>query len=77
MELSPSREAVNHAATQILPNTLWNTKVNFRAHKTPPLVPILSQINLIHTTPTYRSKINFKILTCEGFSWFIDGFWIG
>jgi hypothetical protein len=57
MELRASWEAANCAATQELPSVLYNLKVHYRLHKSPPLVPILSQIDPIPTIPSYLSKI--------------------
>jgi hypothetical protein len=61
-EPSPSWEAANCAATQELPSILWNPKVHHRVHKSPPLVPILGQIEPVHTIPLYLSKIYFNVV---------------
>jgi hypothetical protein len=59
MELNPSLEAASYAATEELPNILLNPKVYYSVHQSPLLVPLLSQINPVHTTPFYLFKIHF------------------
>jgi hypothetical protein len=61
-ELSPSHKAASCAATQELPSILRNLKVRYRVHKSPSLVPVLSQINSVHITPSYLSKIRLNII---------------
>jgi hypothetical protein len=43
------------------PAILRNPKVHHRVHKSPSLVPILCQFNLVPTIPSYLSKIHFNI----------------
>jgi hypothetical protein len=78
MELSPSWGAANCAATQEASGVLWNPKVHYRFHKSPSLVPILSQIDPIHAIPSYLSKIHFNIVhppTSWSSQWTLS-FWI-
>jgi hypothetical protein len=58
MEQSPSWEAASCAAIQELPNILWNMKVHYHVYKSPQLVPIPSQINRVHTTPSYLRSLS-------------------
>jgi hypothetical protein len=60
--MSPSWETASCAVTQEFSNILRNAKVHYRVHEIPRMVPILSQIDQVHTTPSYLSKIHFNII---------------
>jgi hypothetical protein len=62
MEQSPSWEADSYSASQEIPRLSLNPNVYCRFRKIPPLVPILSQINPVHTIPPPFRKINFNII---------------
>jgi hypothetical protein len=55
--MSPSCEATNRSAIQEFPKIFLNPKVLFLVHKNRLLISILSQMNLVCTTPSSVSKI--------------------
>jgi hypothetical protein len=63
MELSSSSVVAKCAATREHPSILWKPNVNYSVVKSPPLVPVLSQIDHVHTIPSYLSKINLTLST--------------
>jgi hypothetical protein len=58
-ELSFSWGTTSCAATQELLSILWNLKDHYCVQKSPPLIPILQQIDAVNAIQSYLSKIHF------------------
>ena len=68
MEQSPSLEANRFSAGQEIPLILWNPKVHYRIHNSPPPVPTLSQLDPVqppHPT-SWRSILIVSSHLCLG-----------
>jgi hypothetical protein len=51
-EKNPSSEAEKSSASQEIPRISWKPKVHHHTYKRPQPIPILSQINHVHTAPS-------------------------
>ena len=62
IEQSLSWEANSFEASQEIPRTVCNPKVHHRIHKCQPPVPILRQLNPVHTFTSHFLKIHLNII---------------
>jgi len=62
MEQGTSCKANSRSTSPEILRLLWNPKAHYRVHKSPALVPVLSQMNPVHIFPPYSPKIHYNII---------------
>jgi hypothetical protein len=62
MEQSPAWEANQFAASKEISRILCNPNVHHSIYKCPPTVPILRQLNPVHTATSHFLKIHLNII---------------
>ena len=67
MEQSTSWEANWFSASQEIPRILWNPKVHYRIHKSPPPVPVLKQINRVHVISSWPVASEYTLMVLNNF----------
>ena len=60
IQKSPLSQANSSSASQEIPHISWNPKVHYSVHKSPPLVPVPTQMNAAFSTPSYFLTFHFK-----------------
>ena len=62
IQQSPSWESNRFSASLEIPRILWNPEVHYRSHKCPPPVPVLNQLDPLHTPTSHFPKIHLGII---------------